>query len=108
LQWWGESAKIASWTKSEDWTKMLKHPLATPARKGDTEVLACPLCGSECIGREQELTKKLYFGCKNYPTCKFNGCRDFNPDQMKQLEGALGVISAAIGKKGYFAVSARK
>jgi ssDNA-binding Zn-finger/Zn-ribbon topoisomerase 1 len=77
-----------------------------PERQGDTDVWSCPICGSPTVGRKSRKTGRLYFGCQNFATCKFNGRRDFDTRQLEMLDAALVLISDAIRKRGLFAVAA--
>ncbi len=56
-----------------------KNPMDMPGFRGQAGP-PCPLCGSPTVARAQQDTDKLYFGCTNFRGgCRFNGCRDVQP-----------------------------
>lgn len=56
-----------------------KNPMDTPGFRGEAGP-PCPVCGSATAARAQQGTNKLYFGCTNFGGgCRFNGCRDVQP-----------------------------
>jgi len=61
---------------------MAKNPMDTPKRHGE-DGPSCPDCGSPTVARVQQGTGKLYFGCTNFKGgCRFNGCRDIQPQEL--------------------------
>ena len=55
------------------------NPMDTPRSRGEAGP-PCPVCGSPTVARTQQDTGKLYFGCTNFGGgCRFNGCRDVQP-----------------------------
>jgi hypothetical protein len=57
--------------------------------KKETTIWNCPKCTGALIKRQNKLTKEIFYGCTNYPKCKYT------QREEKSDDGNMGVADAA-------------